>query len=42
MHHPCTDMISDEAVAVNQLLLSAHGKTAAGADVTIDEAFDDW
>jgi len=38
-------MISDEAVVVNQPLLSAHGKTAAGADVTINEAFatfDDW
>jgi hypothetical protein len=29
-------------MVVNQSLPSAHGKTAAGADVTIDEAFDDW
>ncbi len=36
------DMISDDAVVVDQPLPSAHVKMAAGADVTIDEAFDDW
>jgi hypothetical protein len=41
--HALLDMISEEAVVVDQPLPSAHAKTATECkEISVDEAFDDW